>query len=88
VELSLYPPIDSRRDHSHKRLSASFMFQVAALLAEKACASVFQEARVEACIMDDSPTVLVASYPEQPLRLEAICPGLRELIGFPTQPSA
>jgi hypothetical protein len=88
VELSLYPPIDSRRDHNHKRLSASFMFQLAALLAEKAGATVFQEARVEACVIGDSPTVLVASYPEQPLQVEAICPGFRELLGFLPRPSA
>ncbi len=80
IVLNVHPPVGSLADHSRQRLAAALMFKVAAFLAEDAGGDIIQEASVGHCLVERGrSSILIASYPDAPLRFEAVCPGFREV---------
>ncbi len=89
IVLNVHPPVGSLADHSRQRLAAALMFKVSAFLAEDANGEIVQEASVGHCLVErGKSSILIASYPAQPLRFEAVCPGFREVfLGRAAEPA-
>ncbi len=80
IILNVHPPVGSVADHSRQRLAAALMFKVSAFLAEDAGGQIVQEASVGHCLVErGKSSILVADYPDLPLRFEAVCPGFRDV---------
>jgi hypothetical protein len=81
LELNISPAISVFAHHEGKRLAASVYFEIAAKYAEKVGGSVFQQATVLGCKAGDRPQALVlARYPDMPIRHDRICQGFQELL--------
>lgn len=88
IVLNVHPPVSHIGDHSRQRLAAALMFKVATFLAEDAGCKLVQEASVAQCLKErGKSSILIASYPQAPLRFENVCPGFREVfIHHPSPP--
>lgn len=86
LNLSIEPAITVGDHHDPKRLAAGVMFEIAARYAQKVNGQVYQRAQISECreperVDPGGRGVLVASYPEMPLRYEALCHGWQRVLG-------
>ena len=80
IQINLLPGVTDRQDHYDRKEAAALAFKLAAFLAEDAGAVVTQHSTVQPCLNQGRPSqIVIANYPERPLRFEAICAGFQEV---------
>lgn len=78
-EASIAPSISAYNHHKGKRITAGIYFEVSSKYAAKVGGKIEQLANVTGCKEGTAPsTLLLADYPEMPLRWETVCRGFQE----------
>jgi len=80
LRLWCVPVIHHYAQHAQRRMAASVYFEVAAKYAEKVHGTITQHQNVAGCTADGTRSLVVARYPNLPLRWDRICAGFREAL--------